>query len=241
MGNMYVALDTASTKNIIDSLAAALVTKYGGGVNFHYQSNTILIFRCPAISDKYIRFYLETTSENYMNFGSGYDSGSTSVNGIRMTFHYARNTLEYHLVLGDSFMFMTTKASDTEYNSAVVIGKTKAGISICFGAGVSNSAWVEYTAAMDATNNKEIDFLCLSQKLYSSDGVPYIMPLIIFEKATGLPLTCADGSFDTIEGLYMSCYNGGLLIRENAMFSPNYRYVTTTEYTRLRTSLVAMF
>ena len=240
MANIYKILDKTSTTTMVESLKNALVEKYGDGVTIHYQNAQYLIFSCPQINEKVIKFMASDTTTVKIYYGDTYTSGTSVENQIQFI-----NTDGYltaiHVVLGDSFIFMAINASNTSYKSfTVVIGKTKNNRSVCFGA-LGYHANASNCTAKDVTNNREIDFLCFEGILYSGDYTPFITPLILKDYNTNIVLKQADGTPDTIEGLYMSCYNGGLRIGEHSLFSGNDLYSINNNKTRLATSLMAEF
>ena len=118
--------------------------------------------------------------------------------------------------------------------------KTNNNISICFGATVSGSTVYNGNNYIeDVTNKRSIRHQSYDIAMYSSENVPYITPIMFFYEDTHMPLKHEDGSFDTIDGLYMSGYKG-FLVRENAMFSFANLYSSSTDAHTL-TSIMAEF
>ena len=243
MANIYRALDITSTQATVTSFKQALLDKYGANnLTFHYENTQNLIFTCPQINEKVIRVYCESVLKIRFYYGDDYSSGTTLTNSESFFYNYNSGT-DIHLVLGDAFILINRNASDSNYYSLGVIAKTKAGVSICFGAiNGTNTSYTSNVLTRDVTNDKPVTFLSYAKNMYSSENIPYITPLYLIYMDTNVPLKQSDGTFDTIEGLYMSCYIGEFLLRENAIFSFNTLYSNSTlSYIHAYSSIMAEF
>lgn len=241
MANMYRPLDCTSTQTIITSFKNALIDKYGSsGVIIHYENQNYFIFSCPSINEKIIKLYTSGVSSVNLYYGNSYTSGSSIANESQ--FFYTISTgQQIHVVFGDSFMLMNIE-SNSNNGHVSLIAKTKSGKSICYGAiGTSNSGYVANVSTMNVSENRGIKILSFANNLYSSANVPYVIPVILFYSDTNIPLKQSDGSFDTIDGLNMSCYTGKFLVRENAMFTTSPQYSNGSTAPLTTTALMAEF
>ena len=241
MANMYFKLDCTSKTTFISSLKNALVTKYGDDVTIHYESE-YLIFSCPAISDKVIRI------NNYqVYYGDSYSSGTAVDNYQRFLFTYSSTYtfIESHLVLGDSFLFMSAFYS-SQYRNDCIIAKTIGGKSlICGFTGYDSNA--DKNITKDVTNDLQIKFVGYDTAVFCDVNVPYKSKLlIVYPTVTGDNMVRnSDGTEDTIKDLYMSYYRSnlnGFVVTNKALFSNRNMYANSeSDGAHLLTSILAEF
>ena len=241
MANKYYALDTSTTANWLTSVAEALVDKFGSGVTINNKTTSVLTFTCPAISEKTINL-----NSNYAQLGTV--SGTTFTNQLSFFYSYSGNMFKHHdLVLGDNFFFLVGVGYSTSYREVCLIAKTVGGVSIFCGATSQSSttynANCRFTMYKDGVEVGYTDFLDFGRFIDSDSGVPYKMPLFIFNKnAEGDQLLrLADGTSDTIDGLWMSAFAPGTtFVRAGGLFSATEVY-TSDATIKLRTAIVAEF
>lgn len=240
MANKYYALDRSNVASWLTSLKNALVDKYGDAATIHNHTSSALTFSVPAISEKVINF-----NANYAQLGTA--SGTTFTNQLSFFYSYS-GYMHYHqhLILGDSFMMIV----GTGYSSArefCLIAKTVGGMSIFFGAtSQSNSSYnstCRNVAYKDDVSVGTINFVDFGRTVYSNAGVPYKMPLMIFNMSeTGDQIyRLPTEEFDTVDGLWMSAFIPGTsYLRAGGLFSPADIY-TSDAQVKLRTAILAEF
>lgn len=237
MANIYRKLDMATSQSKLTSFKNALLDKYGEEkLTFHYESSTDLIFSCPQISDKVIKFNFSPLSAYY---GDEYTSGANISNSKQFLNCY-NGPQVIHVVFGDNFIFTVTFISGSNCTNGI-IGKTKGGKNICYGAVTSGTGSVKGNNCMyDIDSGRSVFPQSFSRPMCSRENVPYVTPIIFVYSDTLVPMMLSDGGLDTIEELYMSTYQG-LLVRENALFSNVNVYSATYTDIHTTSSIMAEF
>lgn len=128
--NKYYSITSFTT-----DVAAALVDRYGAGVTIHYSVGSTLIFTCPAISGKVIKF-----DGGYLSAGDAYVSSTTISNPTACGGY--NNEPNSFLSLGDSFMLFHCSA-DYMKHFLYLVGKLDNGRTIA-AAHVGNTSYLTY-------------------------------------------------------------------------------------------------
>ena len=237
MANYYAKLDVASNGSMAASLKAALLAKYGDdGVTIHYDGDN-LIFTCPAISDFVIKVMRDES-----HYGTSYSGGSSVANDI--CFYNGYNFItDAHLVLGDSFLFMT--GVNGAFRFVIIVAKTIGGRSVVSGCSTKDT-YIGKCVTKDLTSDQKINFLDFGNTaVFCNTNTPYKTKLVMAYETNGDQLVRnADGSIDTIDGLYMSTYSnkadGNYRAVSNALLSA--RNVYSNELIeRFASSVIAEF
>lgn len=124
----YFSLSTAT---FADDFKAALESYYGDGVTIESASGTTIIFQCPAVCDKVLKF---------MKSGGGFNAyiGDTSNSMTRFSYSSDGTVTMYHLILADAFILIDT-VSTNHTTSALVAKLTNGRFMVSGGLSKSNS------------------------------------------------------------------------------------------------------
>ena len=238
MGNVYKQLDCTSASAFSESLRVALVDKYGDDVIIHYNGD-YLIFSCPKLSNKVLKLnFIEST------YGTAYSSGVNITDSV--PFHsidYQFSTA--HIVLGDSFIFITGSHIEITRRGTMIIGKTVGGKYIIAGAGGYKTR-ASRCKTVDVSNNKNFDFVDFNTDIKCDTNTPYKTTLLInYIDDEGQSLMLKDDvTPDTIDGLVMSTYSnidGMYVALPNALLSCRRLYTFVETKTVLHSSIMAEF
>lgn len=233
MANKYYSISTSTPK---DNIKAALIDKYGAGVTINYESSTVLIFTCAALSDKVIK--LESLgAAYYFHYGDAYSSGTTITNSVQFGGIYTGSVTAIHLVLGDDFLLFNSIVSDNSF--LVLIGTLTNGKYICYGV-VGNSSYTNYVKGY-LTDGTAVTLHSLGSA-FNNAGKLYKTNAMIIGTGNSI-LTNIDGTFATINGLYNISYSSGvnnIVITANSIFTSTNLFLSSADR-QLLTSLFAEF
>lgn len=183
----HYALRGTSYTDVASDLATALLNYYGAGVTIHYNANGYVIFSCPAISDKVIKFF---GSNLVWDYGTAYVSGSTISNPVLFAAQAAYANTD--LVLGDNFLLCTGWQMN-DNTQVVLIGKMQSGDHVAMGWNSYNASYGKQFNTTTGVANKSVGwtsgFRDASSKMYKT-------PLIIADT----------NGYSTIAGVYTISY-----------------------------------
>jgi hypothetical protein len=184
----HYALRGTSYTDVASDLAAALLDYYGAGVTIHYNLSGYVIFSCPAISDKVIKFYGSGLAWDY---GTAYVSGSTISNPI--SFATQGSFANADLVLGDKFLLFTGWQAGS-YTQVVLIGKMQRGDHVAMGwSNYSSGSYAKQFNTTTGVANKSVGW---TSGFRDADSKMYKTPLIIADT----------NGYSTIAGVYTISY-----------------------------------
>lgn len=187
-----------SPSTFADDFRAALEDYYGDGVTIESASGNTIVFQCPAICDKVLKF---------ATYNSGFRAyfGDSSANMKMFASSYAANgETTFHLVLSEAFLLLES-ALVTDSATSAIVGKLTNGRYLAVGAVTSknntyynvNTSWFT-----DDSATKTIWFTCPAARTLVSGRKMCLWPAHV---------ACEDeieqnedGTFATIPGLWLT-------------------------------------
>ncbi len=242
MANVYTSLATSTTT--ITELSAALQTKYSTGVTIHFQDATNVIFSCPQVSDKVIRFRQMTNNNLYVYYADSWTSGTTLVNSVMFRGQDENYAISaQHLICGDSYVLLNTITTSDYTTGIALVGKLTNGNSIAVGlfSYMSISAADHYSK--DLTLGENISLIGIDVAFTSDSGLLFKRPIYVSRLNVGLE-TNGDGSIATIPGLYSVSHVPGIFgaSKSDTYFISGSNYYSgsySVKFLCLRSSLLA--
>ena len=225
-----------SPSTFADDFRAALEDYYGSGVTIESASGNTIVFTCPAICDKVLKFE---------KFNSGFLAyfGDDSSKMTQFTNSYSgSNNTGLHLVLSEAFLLLeSTVLSDTA--TSAVVGRLTNGRHLVTGGTTSDNPY--YTGGnksyfTDDTVYKAICIISPYQNNIKHGGKMCLWPA--FVACDGEIETDVDTTFASIPGLFVTFAQSGertggsnFYLSKGAIYSEpsSYRCCNTRKYIEL--------
>ena len=189
---------------------AALEEYYGDGVVVESASNSTIIFQCPAVCDKVLKFVTSATFNAFV--------GDTSSSMTQFSYAYIGSSLNYNLILADSFILLDSLSGDHN-NSALVARLTNGRYMVAGGNTQSHSTYNVYNKCLftDTMVVRPIRMIAPFSTNVKSNGRMCLFPSYLADD-TEVELN-ADGTFASITGLWLTTSGGDPVVGSNYYLS----------------------
>lgn len=193
-----------------------------------YEDSANIVFICPNISNKVIRFYLQYGEDNlYVYLGDSWTSGTTLANQITISGTRLRMGTYFRMFTSQNLLIFNQYGTISGTPSIVIIlGKLSNDEFLA--SAISTSGKVIY----NSTNQEYYSTItCFAINFMNSDSKLFSQPLI-FIKGDGLVAETINKEIITIPEVINASYIAGF----NGAFYQNYYFTST--FSNLPTSLV---
>lgn len=192
MSKYYQCRNQSYTPNI----RAAIEDYYGAGVVLYADSYNV-VFRVDALSERVFKLI---SSTNELQYGTGWTSGATIQNPLRIAqFYTSGNTVD--LILGDDYLLLDMTGGSS-YRYIVGIGMLSNGQSVAFGWSGSHG----YVFPYNLTDGQRISVMTPQQAFMNPSGKVYKAPLVFIDRSDHKLIVNANGTPATINGIWGSTY-----------------------------------
>lgn len=204
----YFSLSNAT---FADDFKAALEAYYGDGVTIESASGSTIIFQCPAVCDKVLKFVVTGGFNAFI--------GDTSASMIQFTYVYNGSGNSLNLILADSFILLDSLTSD--HNTSALVAKLTNGRYMVAG-GNTTGSHATYTKNnkclfTDTMTTRPIRMICPYDTGAKSNGKLCLFPSYVADN-TEVELN-ADGTFASIPGLWLATTTGAPVVGGNYYLS----------------------
>lgn len=204
------------TGRVLSNIKLALDDYYGINITYYVNTTDDLIFLCPLICDKVMRFYLVNTTVIACQIGTWDGSAFTNITDFAGSYFPGSSsygyTASYEIVCGDTFMVISAKAGgsySTRITKFLFVGKTTE--NRYFVAGFCFENYSAYVVGYKTTFTDvlaDFTFKGLSDVFQNYDGTLFKSILLMEDKTSGLIIVGSSG-FETLKDFYLASKRSG--------------------------------
>lgn len=196
---------------LADDFKAALEDYYGDGVTIESASGSTIIFQCPAVCDKVLKFVSTGGFNAFI--------GDTSASMIQFTFVYTGSGSSLNLILADSFILLDSLTN--EHNTSALVAKLTNGRYMVAGGNTTGShgTYTQRSKCLftNTMTTRPIRMICPYSTGAKSNGKLCLFPSYLADD-TEVELN-ADGTFASVPGLWLAPTTGTPVVGSNYYLS----------------------